>query len=150
MKKLWIALSLLAALAAWSLAPAGSALASNRIATQTGLACTVCHDKPGSKLLTDRGKYYELMGDLEGFDQIALAYGKCTTCHVKKAGSKKLTAEGKRLARAIENMDALRELVLKEHPTLPPAESVGPAEHRASDSGTAGQIPPDVILVPAH
>ena len=147
MKKLWIALTLPAALTAWALAPAGTALASNRIATETGLVCTACYDKPGSKLLTDRGKYYELMGDLEGFDGIALAYGKCTTCHVKKPGSKKLTAEGKRLARAIENMDALRELVLKEHPAPPPAEGTALPEHWAADPAP---VSPDVILVPAH
>ena len=132
-----------------SLAPAGSARPPTHRA-ETGLACTACHDKPGSKLLTDRGKYYELMGNLEGFDEINEAFGKCTTCHVKKPGSKKLTAEGKRLARAIENMDALRELVLKKHPTLPPAEGTAPVEHRAAGPAPAGQVPPDVILVPAH
>lgn len=151
MHRTWIVPALLAPLAAAILLPAGTARASNEIASRTGLACTACHDKPGSKLLTDRGKYFELMGDLEGFDEIGQAFGKCTTCHVKRPGSKKLTAEGRRLARAIENMDALRALVLEKHPVPPAAEGPGEggaaAEHRAGDVHGA---PTDVLLVPAH
>ena len=62
---------------------------------QEGLSCTVCHDKPGSKLLTDQGKYYETMRTLAGFDELKATFGACTSCHVTKPGSKKLTAKGK-------------------------------------------------------
>ena len=65
--------------------------ASQEIAKQTDLRCTACHDKPGSKLLTDQGKYWESMRTLEGYDQIKESFGKCTTCHVRKPGSPKLT-----------------------------------------------------------
>jgi len=130
-----------------SLALAADIYASNEIARETGLVCTTCHDKPGSKLLTDKGKYYELMGSLDGFDEIGEAYGSCTACHVKKPGSKKLTAEGKRLARAIADMDALRALVLEQHPAAPasadPAQGSAPGVGSSTGSG-------DVILLPAH
>jgi hypothetical protein len=146
-KRSWTLYALPAVLAAGTLAAAGAAYASNEIARETGLVCTACHDKPGSRLLTDRGKYYELMGDLAGFEEIGKAFGRCTTCHAKRPGSKKLTAEGRRLARAIENMDALRELVLKEHPELPPAEGTAPGEHRAAAPRVApAAVPP----MPAH
>lgn len=146
MNRILIALTLLAG-AVGSLALAPAAIASNEIAREAGLVCTACHDKPGSKLLTDKGKYYELMGSLEGFDEIGEAYGSCTTCHVKKPGSKKLTAEGKRLARAIEDMDALRALVLKEHPAPPAPAAPGAEPAPGVGSATASG---DVILVPAH
>ena len=69
-------------------------MATNEIATQTDLKCTQCHDKAGSKLLTDRGIYYEATGSLEGFDELTKTFGNCTKCHVRKPGSTKLTKTG--------------------------------------------------------
>ncbi len=143
----WTVIALLAAIAAWTLVPAGTTYASNEIAGKTGLVCTACHDKPGSKRLTDRGKYYELMGDLEGFEEIGEAFGSCTACHVKKAGSKRLTAEGRRLKRAIGGMDALRALVLEKHPAPHPAEEPAPEEHRGSTPSAPAST---VEMMPAH
>ncbi|NIP14482.1 MAG: hypothetical protein GWM88_07025, partial [Pseudomonadales bacterium] len=31
-------------------------------AAQEGVSCTTCHDKPGSALLTSKGKFYEYTG----------------------------------------------------------------------------------------
>lgn len=98
-----------------------SALASDAIAKAEGdLTCTVCHDKPGSKLYTDKGKYYELTGSLEGYDAIIAVFQKCTTCHVRKPGSKKLTPEGRRFARVMDDMNDLRSWVLSSHPPVRP------------------------------
>lgn len=84
-----------------------------------GLTCTACHDKPGSKLLTDKGKYYELMGSLEGFEELEKAFSSCTDCHVKKPGSKKLTRQGKKFNSSIKNMEGLREWLKTAHPQEP-------------------------------
>jgi hypothetical protein len=142
-----ILLSVLLLALAVSLAAAGSAAASNAIAGETSLACTACHDKPGSKLLTDKGKYYELMGGLEGYDEIEQAFGRCTTCHVRKPGSKKLTREGQRLARAISDMQSLKELVMREHPVAPAAEGA-PGNPGDSAALTPGETPWPAM--PAH
>ena len=113
-----------------------AASASEAIAEfEGGLTCTVCHDKPGSKLYTDRGKYYELMGTLEGFDEIVAVFQKCTTCHVKKPGSEKLTAEGRRFSRLMLDMDDLKDWVRSSHPPVREEDidrTTGddPAEHR--------------------
>lgn len=96
----------------------GPALATNEIAKTEGLACTACHDKPGSKLLTDKGKYYELMGSFEGYDTVIEVFGSCTTCHVKKPGSHKLTREGRKFAEVMENMEAFRTWVKASHPLM--------------------------------
>ena len=97
------------------------ALASEEIAKAEGdLTCTVCHDKPGSKLYTDKGKYYELMGSLDGYDAILAVFQKCTTCHVRKPGSKKLTPEGRRFARVMGDMSDLEQWVLSSHPPVSP------------------------------
>ena len=80
MKQLWYlsAIALLAVVGLlWQGAPA---VASNEIAKmENNMVCTSCHDKPGSKLLTDEGKYYELMGTLEGFTDVETVFGKCTS-----------------------------------------------------------------------
>ena len=111
MRRLLLALALTAAL--------GSApvQASNDIAAKEGLACTVCHDKPGSRLLTDKGKYYEALGSLDGYDQVA-AFSECTGCHVRKPGSHKLTANGKRFFWAVQDMEGLRKWLEENHPGL--------------------------------
>lgn len=92
------------------------AAASNTIAKREGLACTGCHDKPGSKLLTDRGKYYELMLTLEGYDELQATFSKCTACHVRKPGSLKLTQKGKQFRWMLEDMEGLKALLLGHHP----------------------------------
>jgi cytochrome c553 len=102
------------------------ALASNEIAETENLVCTECHDKPGSKLLTDQGKYYELMRTLEGYDEVTEIFGQCTSCHVRKPGSLKLTPMGRRFAGLVDDMDGLRDLLNKEHPTS--IEEIDPGE----------------------
>ncbi len=114
-------LTVLTALVALGALLAGSVDASNTVAKKEGLTCTVCHDKPGSKLLTDKGKYYESAGTLQGYDQVATAFGSCTYCHDRQPGSKKLTAKGEELRSSIQDMKALRDYVLAAHPkTVPP------------------------------
>lgn len=92
------------------------ATASNAIAKQEGIACTSCHDKPGSKLLTDRGKYYELMSSLDGYDELKATFSECTTCHVRKPGSLKLTKKGKQFRWMLVDMEGLKMLVQGHHP----------------------------------
>lgn len=119
MKRLWIfglALTVVMVLS-WA-AGGGQAQASNKIAGKEGLACTVCHDKPGSKLLTDRGKYYEEMRTLDGYDEVVVAFSQCTSCHVKKPGSKELTERGQRYAWMVNDMEGLRQWLRENHPLL--------------------------------
>ena len=121
MKRFWIyglALALVVALS-WA-AGGGPAQASNKIAKHEGLECTVCHDKPGSKLLTDRGKYYEEMHSLAGYDEVVASFAKCTTCHENKPGSKQLTERGQRYAWVVNDMEGLREWLKENHPQLKP------------------------------
>lgn len=118
-----LTLTVLTTLALWR---AGDAWASPPLGQQTGLACTACHDKPGSKLLTDKGKYFELLGSFEGFDQVIADFGACTSCHVRKPGSKKLTKEGRDFARIIRDMKDLQEWMRLRHPTKPPAPAATP------------------------
>ena len=93
--------------------------ATDEIAELEGdLTCTVCHDKPGSKLYTDQGKYYELMGTLDGFDAVIAVFQKCTTCHVRKPGSERLTPEGRRFSRVVSSMSDLAEWVQSSHPPV--------------------------------
>ncbi len=127
MKKASILIAILAAVAAFFLLPSQSAEASKAIAEQEdGLVCTACHDKPGSKLLTDKGKYWELTGTLDDYDKIESAFGKCTHCHSRKPGSQKLTKEGKAMLESVSDMDELRQWVLESHPVeLPEGESSG-------------------------
>ena len=105
--------------------------ASNAIAEKTGIACTVCHDKPGSKLMTDKGKYWEAVGTLDGFDEIQERLAECTDCHVKKPGSKKLTETGKRYQWIIQDMDGLKSWLMERHPatlSTEPTEEPGEPE----------------------
>lgn len=123
---IWI--TALAALALVWLATGPAAYASNAIAEKEDMVCTSCHDKPGSKLLTDMGKYYELMGSTTGFDQVATLFGKCTTCHVKKPGSTKLTNTGRRFQSLVGDMQGLRELISEQHPFEPTDSGPGDVE----------------------
>lgn len=140
MKRLTIlgALALLAAVVGVGSLP--SATASNAIATSEDLACTTCHDKPGSKLLTDRGKYYEHMSSLAGFAQVQATFGKCTSCHARKPGSLKLTKQGKKFRSVLDDMDGLRELVLRHHVELDaPAPAPEPMDTREVGGGGAAE-----------
>jgi cytochrome c553 len=96
----------------------GQLFASNQIARQEGLVCTVCHDKPGSKLLTDQGKYYELMRSLDGYREVHSAFGSCTGCHVRKPGSKELTRTGRQFAAVVHDMEGLRIFLQQNHPAV--------------------------------
>jgi len=119
MKRLWIfGLALtLAMVLSWALG-GGQAQASNQIAKRENLDCTVCHDKPGSKLLTDGGKYYEEMRTLHGYDEVVSAFSQCTSCHVKKPGSKELTERGERYSWVVKDMEGLRQWLKENHPPL--------------------------------
>jgi hypothetical protein len=96
---------------------AGTGRASEKIATETGKGCTSCHDKPGSKLLTDSGKYYETMRSLDGYDAIKASFDRCTTCHDRRPGSKKLTRKGKDFAAIVKDMPGLNVWMREGHPT---------------------------------
>lgn len=82
------------------------------------LQCTVCHDKPGSVLLTSKGVYYQLMNTMEGYDRIHQVFGDCTTCHVKKPGNTTMTPAGKRFKTLVGDMHGLREFLKQEHPAF--------------------------------
>jgi len=99
-----------------ALCSATAVIATDEIAEQQDLKCTACHDKPGSKLLTDKGIYFESSRTLDGFDEVKGTFGKCTTCHVRKPGSTKLTKKGKELADVVDNMEELRAWLAENHP----------------------------------
>lgn len=103
---------------AWLAAPS-AVVASEKIAEVEGMVCTACHDKPGSKLLTDQGKYFELMGSADGFVEVEAAFESCTTCHVRKPGSKKLTKTGRQFSFFVGDMKGLRAWVKDLHPGWP-------------------------------
>lgn len=117
MKRTPIFLILLVPAIAISLAglPAG---ASKQIAEREDLQCTVCHARPGSKRLTDRGKYYEKLRTLDGYDEVIAAFSECTACHVNKPGSKKLTDRGRAFQFAVRDMEGLRLWLRESHPLL--------------------------------
>lgn len=92
---------------------------SEKIAKAEGLECAACHDKPGSKLLTDRGKFFETMGTLEGFEELSDTFGKCTACHTRKPGSLKLTAKGREFKEMVGDMAGLKTWMAAHHPTPP-------------------------------
>jgi len=112
--------------------------ASNAIAKQHDEVCTTCHDKPGSKLLTDEGKYFELTRTLEGYSELEAEFGRCTSCHVRKPGNAKLTKTGRRYQRLMSDMEGIRDFVLDRHPevdlmdheapTAEPADNTEPSE----------------------
>ncbi len=126
MKGLWY-LTAVAVLMAGFVLVDQSAIASNEIAKQEDLVCTSCHDKPGSKLLTDQGKYYELMRTLDGYDDVTQVFGECTTCHVKKPGSTRLTQTGRMFQRLIGDMSGLRAYLEEQHP-MADAPEEGPGD----------------------
>ena len=94
-------------------------LASEATADEQGkMQCTSCHDKAGSKLLTDQGMFFESMRTVDGYADLKGTFGRCTTCHVTKPGSTKLTKKGKKLSSVIADMDELRDWLSEEHPDL--------------------------------
>jgi len=126
MKKPWIIAGITAIALAAQLIPAGPAYATKAIANKEEAACTACHDKPGSKLMTDEGKYFELMGSFDGYDHVTQDFGKCTACHVSKPGSAKLTKQGKQYQSLATDMEGLREYLMAPHPEPPAAEPEQP------------------------
>ena len=108
--------TLLAAAVLFAVALPITAPASEQIAKDTGKACTACHDKPGSKLLTDPGKYYETMHTLAGYDTLQATFGRCTACHARKPGSKQLTRKGREFSTMVKDMPALGEWLRANHP----------------------------------
>jgi hypothetical protein len=119
-KRNWVR-SGLVAMVVVQLLGAGSAYATKAIASKEEASCTTCHDKPGSKLMTDRGKYYELMGSFDGYDQVTDSFGQCTACHVRKPGSAKLTKQGKQYKSIATDMEGLRDYLMEPHPEPPAA-----------------------------
>ena len=115
-KALTLAILAVAIAVALTLTAASSAVASNTIAKQENLACTSCHDKPGSKLLTSKGKYYEHTESLAGYEELIVQVGQCTSCHVRKPGSTRLTSEGKQIRSLMGDMEGLKKWVLEGHP----------------------------------
>ena len=109
------AVAVLAAMVGSYVALAPPADASNAIAEETQLVCTTCHDKPGSKLLTDEGKYFEAMATLDGFDEVSEVFGACTSCHARKPGSRRLTANGKQFRRLMQDMEGIRQYAVAHH-----------------------------------
>lgn len=92
------------------------ARATETMAESEGLKCTTCHDKPGSRLLTSKGKYYELRGSFDGYDEVIKKYKKCTKCHAQYPGSQKLTKKGEKFKAQGKTMD---------HVTIEPAHTPG-------------------------
>lgn len=110
----WAALALLT-----SVALVTAAAASEKLAQDTGKSCTACHDKPGSKLLTDPGKYFETTRSFEGYDRLRESFGQCTACHVRRPGSKKLTKKGQQFAEFARDMAGVRKAMADGHPAVP-------------------------------
>lgn len=122
MRVLRITVSTLAALAAMVTILAAPVLGSEALGKQENVACTACHDKPGSKLLTDQGKYFELRRTMVGFDELKATFGKCTACHDTKPGSLALTEKGEQFRFIVVDMEGLADWMKQHHPTAPEKE----------------------------
>ena len=95
----------------------GIAFASEEIAASEGdKECSVCHVDVETDLLTDRGKYYQMMRTLEGYEAVLERFGECTYCHVKEAGSLAMTDEGQRFKWMMEDMKGLKAWLAERHP----------------------------------
>ncbi|HEX4955797.1 MAG TPA: hypothetical protein VF017_20610 [Thermoanaerobaculia bacterium] len=126
MRRFAILIGLAAAVAVGSLFVQNLAWGTETLAKETTLACGACHDKPGSKLLTDKGKYFELMRTTEGFDQLKATFGACTSCHAAKPGSQRLTRRGQAFQLMVIDMEGLREWMKTHHPVAPGEEPTSP------------------------
>lgn len=111
-------------LAAASVSAGAGVHASPEYSKKEKLDCAVCHVKQGSKKLTDKGKYYEALHTLDGYDRLINKFGNCLHCHKNKPGSKKLTEAGKRVREVVKDMRGLFEW-LKEGHTGPEPEPPG-------------------------
>lgn len=111
--------------------------ASEEVAEQMSLECAVCHQESdeANLLLTDQGKYYQLMETLEGFDLVMEQFGHCNYCHVPEAGSKALTREGLRFEWMMEDMTGLRQWLEDAHPK--PAEKSSATDSEPAESPAA-------------
>lgn len=136
--------------AVFALLLSGAAFATEELAESENLVCTACHDKPGSKLLTDEGKYFELMRTMDGYSDIEASFGKCTFCHRRKPGSKRLTKAGKGFANALGNMEALVEWVQDLHPAWPEAEAEDLMEPAGEAGGADAEEGDALEPMPAH
>ena len=128
----------------------GAAFATDELAESEDLACTVCHDEQGSKRLTDKGKYFELMRSMDGYADIEASFGKCTFCHRRKPGSKKLTKAGKGFANSLGNMEALVEWVRDLHPAWPEAEEEELMKPASEAGGAETEEGDGLEPTPAH
>ena len=90
--------------------------ASEETAAEEELECSICHQDSEGSILTDPGRYYELMETLEGFDQVTDTFGSCIYCHVPEAGSADLTPEGQTFRWMMEDMKGLRAWLDENHP----------------------------------
>jgi len=118
----------------------GVVLATPDYGEELDLKCTACHDKAGSKRLTDFGKYFETTGSLDGFDELSAEFSKCTTCHVRKPGSLRLTKTGKKFASVAGSMSELRDWLKERHPDT----------DREDQPSGGGSYPVPIPLAPAH
>jgi hypothetical protein len=90
------------------------------------LDCTVCHVEKNSKKLTDKGLYYQALHTLDGYDRLLDNFGKCTFCHVDRAGSKKFTKEGKKFRDVVKDMSGVFEWLKAGHTGTSPEPSQAP------------------------
>ncbi len=77
---------------------------------------------------------------MDGYADVEASFGKCTFCHRRKPGSKKLTKAGKGFANALGNMEALVEWVQNLHPAWPEVETDDLIEPAGEAGGEAGGV----------
>ena len=145
MTKTWIIALVAAGLLVSGLVLTSPVSATKTIAQQEDLSCTVCHDKPGSKRFTDRGKFYDLMGGFDGYDELTAKFGECTTCHKRRPGSTRLTTEGKRWAEVHGDMEALCKQAIEER-----RKGSETAEPEASATNPGDGSAPPQRFMPSH
>jgi len=93
-------------------------LATEEIGEQEEIDCQVCHADLDQSVetLTDQGLYYQYMKSLAGYERVLERFNTCSYCHVDKAGSPALTAEGHRFQWMMEDMVGLRAWLDESHP----------------------------------
>lgn len=107
---------LFAAVLVLALLPTGPTSATETIAAaEGGLECALCHDGEEAASLGDRGKYYEAVRTLEGFEELEERFQECTYCHVQEPGSLELTEKGRRYHWMMEDMEGIREWLMERH-----------------------------------
>jgi hypothetical protein len=115
--------------------------ASEAIAEQEGMACSVCHVDPETDRLTDQGRYYQSMRSLSGFEAVVQKFGRCAYCHVQEAGSLELTEEGNRFRWMMEDMEGLRAWLDENHPRPAEQDPAEEADQDKPEDGAAGDSP---------